>query len=163
MKELGEYLKSARIKNGVSLTEVSEDLNLSTALLENIESGNVRAFKDIYELRDNIKKYAKYLGVETDKVNEQFNDFLFEKTSKISASDIKERLKDKNINIEVTENAKTILAREGYDPVYGARPLKRVIRQLVENPLSKKILAQEFTKGDSIKIGLNNDEITFSK
>ena len=60
MKELGEYLKSARIKNGVSLTEVSEDLNLSTALLENIESGNVRAFKDIYELRDNIKKYAKY-------------------------------------------------------------------------------------------------------
>ena len=89
MKELGEYLKSARIKNGVSLTEVSEDLNLSTALLENIESGNVRAFKDIYELRDNIKKYAKYLGVETNKVNDQFNDFLFEKTSKISLEDIR--------------------------------------------------------------------------
>ncbi len=97
MKELGEYLKSARIKNGVSLTEVSEDLNLSTALLENIESGNVRAFKDIYELRDNIKKYAKYLGVETNKVNEQFNDFLFEKTSKISLDDIRmAREKEKN-------------------------------------------------------------------
>ncbi len=89
MKELGEYLKSARIKNGVSLTEVSEDLNLSTALLENIESGNVRAFKDIYELRDNIKKYAKYLGVETNIVNDKFNDFLFEKTSKISLDDIR--------------------------------------------------------------------------
>ena len=97
MKELGEYLKSARIKNGVSLTEASEDLNLSTALLENIESGNVRAFKDIYELRDNIKKYAKYLGVETNKVNEQFNDFLFEKTSKISLDDIRmAREKEKN-------------------------------------------------------------------
>ena len=61
MKELGNYLKTARIKNGVSLTEVSEDLDLSTALLENIESGNVRAFKDVYELKEYIKRYAKYL------------------------------------------------------------------------------------------------------
>ena len=61
MKELGEYLKSARIKNGVSLTEVSEDLNLSTALLENIESGNVRAFKDIYELSLMISYLKKLL------------------------------------------------------------------------------------------------------
>lgn len=89
MKELGNYLKTARIKNGVSLTEVSEDLELSTTLLENIESGNVRAFKDVYELKEYIKRYAKYLGADLEKVNDQFNDFLFEKTSKISLEDIK--------------------------------------------------------------------------
>ena len=72
-------------------------------------------------------------------------------------------LKDQELTFEISEDAKEFLATQGFNPVYGARPLKRVIRQLVENPLSKKILAQEFTKGDSIKIGLNNDEITFSK
>ena len=70
MKELGEILKRARIKNGVSLTEACEDLELSTSHLENIESGNVRAFKDVYELRDYVKSYAKYLGLDADIVVE---------------------------------------------------------------------------------------------
>ena len=64
MKELGHLLKTERIQNGVSLTEASEDLSLSTTMLENIESGNVRAFKDVDELREHVKKYAKYLGVD---------------------------------------------------------------------------------------------------
>ena len=93
MKELGHMLKTERIQNGVSLTEASEDLSLSTTMLENIESGNVRAFKDVYELREYVKKYAKYLGVNVDKVSDKFNDFLFEKTSKISLDDIKEAQK----------------------------------------------------------------------
>ena len=58
MKELGEYLKKTRIGNGVSITEACEDLEFSTSHLENIESGNVKAFKDVYELRDSIKQYA---------------------------------------------------------------------------------------------------------
>ena len=88
MKELGEYLKQTRISNGVSMTEVCEDLEFSTSHLENIESGNVRAFKDVYELRDSIKLYAKYLGLDSDKVVDEFNGFLFQHTSKISLSDI---------------------------------------------------------------------------
>ena len=51
MKELGEYLKHTRIDNGVSMEEAAEDLELSTSQLENIESGNVRAFKDVYGLK----------------------------------------------------------------------------------------------------------------
>ncbi len=96
MKELGYFLKTERVENGISLTEASEDLNLSTALLENIESGNIRAFKDVYELREEVKKYAKYLGADVDKVMDQFNDFLFEKTSKISLDEIKEAGKKSN-------------------------------------------------------------------
>ena len=88
MKELGEYLRQTRISNGVSLTEACEDLELSTSHLENIESGNVRAFKDVYDLREYVKLYAKYLGLNPDKVVDEFNNFLFQHTSKISLDDI---------------------------------------------------------------------------
>lgn len=88
MKELGEYLKRTRISNGVSVTEACEDLEFSTSHLENIESGNVRAFKDVYELRESIKLYARYLGLNPDKIVDEFNGFLFQHTSKISLDDI---------------------------------------------------------------------------
>ena len=89
MKELGEYLKSTRISNGVSLTEAAEDLELSLSELENIESGNVRAFKDVYSLKQYVRQYAKYLGLDCEKVIDEFNGFLFEHTSKISLEDIR--------------------------------------------------------------------------
>lgn len=89
LKELGEYLRQTRIKNGVSTTEAAEDLELSTSQLDNIESGNVKAFKDVYDLKEYIKQYAKYLGLDPDKVVDEFNGFLFEHTSKISIEDIR--------------------------------------------------------------------------
>ena len=104
MKELGEYLKRTRMGNGVSLTEACEDLEISTSHLENIESGNVRAFKDVYELRELIKGYAKYLGLDPEKVVDEFNDFLFQHTSKISLDDIRMAQKKK----EQEENAKKV-------------------------------------------------------
>ena len=64
---------------------------------------------------------------------------------------------------EITEDAKELLARRGFNPIYGARPLKRVIRQIVENPLSKLILSQKFIDGDCIKIDTKDDEIVFEK
>ena len=100
MKELGEYLKRTRISNGVSLTEACEDLDFSTTQLENLESGNVRAFKDVYELRDDVKAYAKYLGLDSDKVIDEFNGFLFQHTSRISLDDIREAQKKKEELLE---------------------------------------------------------------
>ena len=90
MKELGEYLKHTRIDNGVSMEEAAEDLGLSTSQLDNIESGNVRAFKDVYSLKQYVRQYAKYLGLDPEKVVDEFNGFLFEHTSKISLEDIKD-------------------------------------------------------------------------
>ena len=90
MKEIGEYLKNVRINNGVGIDEASEDLNLSVIQLENIEEGNVRAFKDVFTLKELIRDYAKYLGLELDQIMDEFNDFMFEHTSKISLDDIKE-------------------------------------------------------------------------
>ena len=72
-------------------------------------------------------------------------------------------LKDQEIEFEITPDAKEFLATRGFNPVYGARPLKRVIRQLIENPLSKQILAQKFIRGDKVIIDVENDEIVFKK
>lgn len=93
MKDIGEFLKSSRINNGVSLEEAAEDLNLTVTELENIEDGNIRAFKDIYALKELVKEYGKYLGVQIDHILDEFNDFMFEHTSKISLDDILEARK----------------------------------------------------------------------
>ncbi len=83
----------------------------------------------------------------------QIVDIYFEGLKKLFA--------DKDIKIEITEDAKDLLATRGFNPVYGARPLKRTIRQMVENPLAKDILAQKFKAGDTITIDAKNDEIVF--
>ncbi len=100
MKELGEYLRITRLDNGVSIEEAAEDLDLSTSQLENIEKGNVRAFKDVYGLKQYVRQYAKYLGLDPEKVMDEFNEFLFEHTSKISLDDIleaKKKSEEKNV------------------------------------------------------------------
>ena len=72
-------------------------------------------------------------------------------------------LKDQEIDLEISDDAKELLATRGFNPVYGARPLKRVIRQMVENPLSKEILKQKFLRGDRLRIDVKNDELVFDK
>ena len=81
----------------------------------------------------------------------------------IQMEHLRNLLKDKNITFEITDDAKEFLATRGFNPIYGARPLKRVIRQLVENPLSKLLLSQKFIDGDNIKIDVKNDELVFEK
>ena len=76
---------------------------------------------------------------------------------------LRKLLKEQEIDIEITPEAKEFLATRGFNPVYGARPLKRVIRQLIENPLSKQILSQKFLRGDKVTIDVDNDEIVFKK
>lgn len=76
---------------------------------------------------------------------------------------LKNLLKEHEIELQITEEAREFLARRGFNPVYGARPLKRVIRQLVENPLSKLLLSQKFKRGDSLIVDVDNDEIQFIK
>ena len=76
---------------------------------------------------------------------------------------LKKLLQDKEITIEITNDAKDFLANRGFNPIYGARPLKRTIRQLVENPLAKAILENKFIEGDTVIVDSNGDEILFKK
>jgi len=75
--------------------------------------------------------------------------------------DLQERLADRKLAIELTDKAKSWLAREGYDPVYGARPLRRAIERYVENPLSAKILSGELKEGDTVRVDAGKDGLTF--
>ncbi len=79
----------------------------------------------------------------------------------IQAAHLHQLLSEQDITLDITDDAKEFLAQKGYNPVYGARPLKRTIRQLIENPLSKKILKQEIMPHSKVKIDVNNDELTF--
>ena len=88
MKELGEHLRTLRKSNGVSKEEASNDLGITTTELECLENGNLKVFKDVYELKRVILSYAKYLGLDENLILDEFNDFLFEKTSKISKEDV---------------------------------------------------------------------------
>jgi ATP-dependent Clp protease ATP-binding subunit ClpB len=75
-----------------------------------------------------------------------------------------QRLADKKIELVVKNKAKELLAERGYDPVYGARPLKRVIQRDIQNPLAMKILAGEFREGETVLIEVSQDgEIVFKK
>lgn len=89
MKEIGAKLKEAREEMGVSVEEVAEDLKLRPSQIENIEAGNMDAFKDIFYLKYFIRDYAKYLGLSYEDMVDDFNEYLFDYTSKISIDDIK--------------------------------------------------------------------------
>ena len=71
------------------------------------------------------------------------------------------RLADQEIGLEVTPEAKTLLAEEGYDPAFGARPLKRAIIRMVETPVSRKIISGEIQPNTVLMIGRKGSELTF--
>jgi len=96
LNEIGCLLKSARETSGVSLEEASADLKIRPAILNNIEEGNMGCFKDIFELKDYIREYSKYLGINPDKMVDDFNEYMFEATSKIPVKEIENQIKEKN-------------------------------------------------------------------
>ena len=98
MKEIGEKLKETREEIGISIDEAAEDLKLRPSQIENIESGNLEAFKDVFYLKYFIRDYAKYLGLDSERILDEFNEYLFDMTSKIPIELIKEAKKDKNEN-----------------------------------------------------------------
>ncbi|MDP1797126.1 MAG: ATP-dependent chaperone ClpB [Planctomycetaceae bacterium] len=75
---------------------------------------------------------------------------------------LQHRMRDQELTLHVTDAAKTVLADEGYDPVYGARPLKRVIQQRLQNELANRLLAGDFNEGDTITIDVQNGDFTFA-
>lgn len=86
-----------------------------------------------------------------------------EKIAEIQINRLRVRLAEKEYGLNVTEEAMDYLAAAGYDPVYGARPLKRAIQQHVENPLAQEILSGKFLPGDVIQVTMKKGELGFSK
>jgi ATP-dependent Clp protease ATP-binding subunit ClpB len=81
----------------------------------------------------------------------------------IQIEQLRGRLAEREMNLELTDAARDKIAETGFDPVYGARPLKRAIQQRVENPLAQEILAGRFGPGDTITIDVEGDELGFAR
>ena len=153
MKEIGKHLKEKRIENGVSIEEVAEDLNIDDDAIENMEEGNIRAFKDMYTLKELVKDYSKYLGMDVNDVVEEFNDFLFEHTSKISLEDLEEvKSKTQEISVKKVVSPYTQIPKPKKDYKQILKPILcfcGIILILV-------VLLMIFKKDDSRNIELKN-------
>ena len=77
--------------------------------------------------------------------------------------EVEARLQEHQVSISLTDDAKKWLAKEGYDPVFGARPLRRAVQRHIENPLSRQILAGEFAAGDHVVVDADESGLTFGK
>jgi ATP-dependent Clp protease ATP-binding subunit ClpB len=75
---------------------------------------------------------------------------------------LRHNLAARKMALQVTDRAKALIAEKGYDPVYGARPLKRTIQRLIQDPLAVKILEGEFKEGDAIQIDADDDNLVFN-
>ena len=84
------------------------------------------------------------------------------KIADIQLNNLRKRLAARELGLQISEPALDFIAQAGFDPVYGARPLKRAVQQEVENPLAQQILAGKFMPGDTIDIDLQDDHITFT-
>jgi ATP-dependent Clp protease ATP-binding subunit ClpB len=81
----------------------------------------------------------------------------------IQLEKLKKRLAQQQLTLEVDATAKKLLAKEGYDPQFGARPLKRAVQEHILNPLSMRLLEGEFKPGDRIKVTVKDDELVFQR
>lgn len=154
MKELGEKLSELRKSNGVTLEEASHDLSISSLELESLENGNFKAFKDVYELKNIIKTYSKYLGEDEEKILDEFNDFLFEKTSKISLDDLKVNNSKEEVKEERVSSPYTKIKPSRYDYA----PIVLIIVVLVFISLIIYLILVFFKDDDNINRELKVDE-----
>jgi ATP-dependent Clp protease ATP-binding subunit ClpB len=76
---------------------------------------------------------------------------------------LRARLAERKLSLELTDAAKEVLAEAGWDPTYGARPLKRALQRLVENPLAQRLLQGQFTEGETIRVDAQNGELVFER
>jgi ATP-dependent Clp protease ATP-binding subunit ClpB len=72
-------------------------------------------------------------------------------------------LAERKVTVELTEAAKQHLAEEGFDPVYGARPLKRVIQRQIQDPLAMRLLQGDFEDGDQVRVDYHDDQFVFDR
>jgi len=96
-------------------------------------------------------------------VFKSLNKMEIKKIADLMLKEVKKLLEEQKVNLETKEEAKEVLAKAGYDPNFGARPLRRTIERLIENPISEKILAGEFKEGDCILLGVKEGRIVFSR
>ncbi|MGC8805611.1 MAG: AAA family ATPase, partial [Candidatus Ratteibacteria bacterium] len=142
--------------------------NTVIIMTSNLGSQYFEMFKDEKDIERKVNELLKS-KFRPEFLNRVDEIILFHKLSKadllkivdIQISYLASRLADKKINIQLTDTARNWLAEHGYDPNYGARPLKRLIQKEIENPLAIKLLSGEFPEGSKIEIDESNNTLVF--
>ena len=116
MKDIGLKLKEKREENGLSVEEVAEDLKMRPSQIISLEEGRKEDFSDVNTLKFFIRDYAKYLGLDGEKLVDEFNEFLFDFTSKIP-SEVIEEAKQKREK-EKKEFSSPYTKKEGHNKTY---------------------------------------------
>ena len=112
MKEIGQKLKEKREENGVSVEEAAEDLKLRPSQITSVENGNTSAFKDMVFLKYFIRDYAKYLGLNQEEILDEFNEFMFDFTSKIPVAEIEKAKKAKEDTSKISSPYTTTIGKK---------------------------------------------------
>jgi ATP-dependent Clp protease ATP-binding subunit ClpB len=140
--------------------------NIGGQLIQKLAEGDAIDVEIDAAVREELKKHFR-----PEFLNRIDESIIFHRLSQEDLKQIVEiqlgilqaRLEDRRMRIEVTDAAKQRLAADGYDPVFGARPLKRLIQREIENPLAKRLLSGEFADGDVITIDANGESFSFVK
>jgi len=159
-----QLLDDGRLTDGQG--RVVDFRNVIIIMTSNIGSEFILTMKSMDEIRDRIdgllKTYFKpeFLNrIDEIVVFDRLNESMIRKIAQLRLSELGERLTQRNIKLEVEDKAIDYIAKEGYDEQFGARPLKRAIQNLLENPIAKKILAGEIMEGDTIHVSLSGSEL----
>jgi ATP-dependent Clp protease ATP-binding subunit ClpB len=124
-----------------------------------IMTSNIRsaaALRDVFrpEFLNRIDEIVEFQPLTRDQLGE---------IVELQLARLRERLAERGLSLELTHDAKELVAEAGWDPAYGARPLKRALQRLVENPLALRLLEGDFAEGDTIRVDADGDELTFEK
>ena len=148
---------------GVDLIRRESGIGFATRKDDNKDTSKYEAMKD--KVLDEVKKTFRpeFLNrLDEIIVFHELNEEQLRQIVDLMAKDLQKRLEERKLSVEITEKAKSWLAKVGYDPVYGARPLRRALEKHVENPLAIKVLAGEFKEGDTIVVDTNEEGLTFT-
>ena len=151
------------LESRVQAAEIQADQDRATAQMAEQNAIDVEIESRV---REELKKYFR-----PEFINRIDETIIFHR---LSADDLKkivdiqveylrQRLADRQISLRLTDAAGKQLADDGYDPLFGARPLKRLIQREIENPLARRLLAGEFTDGDTIEVDSSGERFVFNK
>jgi len=138
----------------------------SAQLIEAAESGADTFAAAAQQVRDSLREHFRpeFLNrIDEVIVFQPLDEAQLKEIVRLLLDGVERRLAESRISLDVTDAARALVAAEGYDPQYGARPLRRAIQRLVENPLAKRLLGGEFKAGDTVRVDARDGAITFER
>jgi ATP-dependent Clp protease ATP-binding subunit ClpB len=117
---------------------------------------SVEAMRDVFrpEFLNRIDEIVEFQALS----REQLADIV-----ELQLARLRERLAERGLSLELTDAAKEVVLEAGWDPTYGARPLKRALQRLVENPLAKALLEARFAEGDTVHVDAEDGQLVFDR